>query len=98
MPLTKINLCPDCGHIAAGGGDPVEVVKKYKDRIQYLHLKDYKDGGFYPLGMGNIDFKQIISILSNNAVKVDYTVEADGYAGSPEEAAKVSYEYLSEIL
>lgn len=98
MPLTKINLCPDCGHIAAGGGDPVEVVKKYKDRIQYLNLKDYKDGGFYPLGMGNIDFKQIISILSNNAVKVDYTVEADGYAGSPEEAAKVSYEYLSEIL
>jgi inosose dehydratase len=97
MPLTKINLCPDCGHIAAGGGDPVEVVEKYKDRIQYLHLKDYKDGGFYPLGMGGIDFKQIITTLSGNVVKVDYTVEADGYAGTPKEAAITSYAYLDGI-
>ncbi|GAA3315043.1 hypothetical protein GCM10020331_009080 [Ectobacillus funiculus] len=29
MPLTKkINLCPDTAHIEAGGGDPVEVIKK----------------------------------------------------------------------
>jgi inosose dehydratase len=97
MPLTKIHLCPDCGHIAAGGGNPVETVRKYKDRIVYLHLKDYKDGGFYPLGMGLIDFKEIISILSTNEVKVDYTIEADGYAGSPKEAAGISYEYLKKV-
>ncbi len=96
MPLTKISLCPDCGHIAAGGGDPVEVVRKYKDRIKYLHLKDYKDGGFYPLGMGDIDFKEIIHILYGKGV--DYTVEADGYAGSPEEAAKISHKYLEGLL
>ncbi len=96
MPLTKISLCPDCGHIAAGGGDPVEVVRKYQDRIKYLHLKDYKDGGFYPLGMGDINFKEIVSILYGKGV--DYTVEADGYAGSPEDAAKVSYRYLNDLL
>jgi inosose dehydratase len=96
MPLTKIHLCPDCGHIAAGGGDPVEVVRKYKDKIVYLHLKDYKDGGFYPLGMGEIDFREIMSILSS--AEVDYTVEADGYVGQPKDAAKVSYDYLKSIL
>ncbi|MDD3168293.1 MAG: sugar phosphate isomerase/epimerase [Eubacteriales bacterium] len=96
MPLTKISLCPDCGHIAAGGGDPVEVVRKYNDRIKYLHLKDHKGGGFYPLGMGDIDFKEIIRILYGKGV--DYTVEADGYTGSPEEAAKVSFQYLSGLL
>ena len=96
MPLTKVNLCPDCGHIAAGGGDAVETVRKYQDRIKYLHLKDFKDGGFYPLGMGDIDFKKIIGILAGK--DVDYTVEADGYSGTPEEAAKVSYEYLEGLL
>ncbi len=54
MPKTKISLCPDCGHIAAGGGNPVETVRKYRDRIRYIHLKDYKQGGFYPLGKGSI--------------------------------------------
>lgn len=97
MPLTKINLCPDCGHIAGGGGDAVEVVRKYKDRVKYLHLKDFNDGGFYPLGMGSIDFKEIINILSSNEVQVDYTIEADGYAGAPEEAAGISYGYLKNI-
>lgn len=97
MPLTKISLCPDTGHIEAGGGNSVKVVEKYKDRIKYVHLKDYKDG-FLPLGKGGIRFDTIINILNENGFDGDYTVEADGYIGSPVDAAAVSYKYLLEIL
>jgi len=98
MPLTKIALCPDCAHINAGGGDSVEIARKYKDRIKYLHLKDFKDGNFLPLGMGDIDFKEIIEILSDNEVSVDYTVEVDGYPGDSKQAALVCYNYLKGLL
>lgn len=97
MPLTKINLCPDTGHINVGGGDSVKVVEKYKDRIKYIHLKDYSSGQFLPLGKGSIDFKKIIKILSDNGFDGEYAVEADGYRGNPEDAAKESYLYLSKV-
>lgn len=34
-----VNLCFDTGHIAYYGGDCLELVRKYPDRIGYLHLK-----------------------------------------------------------
>ena len=34
-----VNLCFDTGHIAYYGGDCLELISKYPDRIGYLHLK-----------------------------------------------------------
>jgi inosose dehydratase len=34
-----VNLCLDTGHIAYYGGDSVELITKYPERIGYLHLK-----------------------------------------------------------
>ncbi|HET9871225.1 MAG TPA: sugar phosphate isomerase/epimerase [Propionibacteriaceae bacterium] len=34
-----VNLCLDTGHVAYYGGDSLELVTKYPDRIGYLHLK-----------------------------------------------------------
>jgi len=35
----SVNLCLDTGHIAYYEGDNVELIRKYPDRIGYLHLK-----------------------------------------------------------
>jgi len=35
-----VSLCPDTGHIALAGGDPVAVIGKHWDRIIAFHLKD----------------------------------------------------------
>ncbi|SEN30135.1 sugar phosphate isomerase/epimerase family protein [Lihuaxuella thermophila] len=43
MELTDpdyVFFCPDPAHLAKAGMDPVEVMRRYKDRIAYLHLKD----------------------------------------------------------
>jgi inosose dehydratase len=44
MTLTDpglLGLCLDTGHYAFGGGNPVEAVRKYKERIWHFHLKDH---------------------------------------------------------
>jgi inosose dehydratase len=97
MSLAKICLCPDTGHVVAGGGDPVAIVKKYADRIRYIHLKDItKDGLFCPLGEGVIDFLAIIDALKGRNVL--YAIECDGYSGRPEDAAKITADYLKVKL
>jgi inosose dehydratase len=45
MRLTDPNLvglCLDTGHYAFGGGDPIEGLKKYSERIWHVHFKDFK--------------------------------------------------------
>ena len=39
-----LGLCLDMGHYAFGGGDPIEAVKKYGNRIWHVHFKDYSPG------------------------------------------------------
>jgi inosose dehydratase len=34
-----VNLCLDTGHIAYAGGNNVEIVQRFPDRINYVHLK-----------------------------------------------------------
>jgi inosose dehydratase len=36
-----LGLCLDMGHYAFGGGNPVEALKKYGDRIWHIHFKDF---------------------------------------------------------
>ena len=34
-----VNLCLDTGHVSYYGGDNLQIIAKYPDRIGYLHLK-----------------------------------------------------------
>lgn len=98
MAMTSIDICPDCGHVLLGGGDPVAVVKKYLDRIRYIHLKDIKNGSACPPGHGEIDFDAILAALKATGRPIDYTVEIDGYPGTPEDGAEKAYSYLKDKL
>jgi inosose dehydratase len=35
-----LKFCLDTGHVAFGGGDPIEVARAYASRLGYVHLKD----------------------------------------------------------
>lgn len=39
---SSVGLCLDTGHLAAGGADVVELVKKYADRVDIVHAKDIR--------------------------------------------------------
>jgi inosose dehydratase len=39
-----VGLCLDTGHAAFGGGDPLAIARRWRDRIRHVHLKDCAPG------------------------------------------------------
>jgi inosose dehydratase len=67
---TEVGICYDTGHALAGGGDPVDVLRLCRGRLEHLHLKDVDPatGAFCPIGEGGVDFDAVFA-------------ELDGYDG-----------------
>ena len=36
-----VGLCLDTGHLMLGGGDPLEIYRRYADRVWHVHFKDF---------------------------------------------------------
>jgi inosose dehydratase len=100
LPRTRIGFCPDTAHLAAGGGDPAELIRRYADRINHVHLKDLTRDPveFRPLGAGVLDFPDILRAVQESGYNSWLMVELDAYAGDPREAAEISRAYLDKLL
>ncbi|WP_135549997.1 sugar phosphate isomerase/epimerase family protein [Paenibacillus cymbidii] len=104
-PQTRIVF--DIGHLAAMGGDCVEIVKKYADRIQVIHVKDWlledaaaaewhRRGRFCGLGQGNIglDAKLVLDTAVQHRFDGWVYVEHDTHLQQPLTDLAASREYL----
>ena len=40
LDRTDVGLCLDTGHVAVGGGDPLELARRAAPRVIHVHLKD----------------------------------------------------------
>jgi inosose dehydratase len=59
MELTDpslLGLCLDMGHYAFGGGDPVEALQTYGDRIWHVHFKDFDPKVDWRAGNEDFDY------------------------------------------
>lgn len=96
---TRIGFCPDLGHLAAAGGDPVDLVRRYADRIPYIHYKDVTpDVAFVPLGEGTVDFEGVTAALRDAGYDGWIVIELDGYDGDPDAAAAKNLDYVRGLL
>jgi inosose dehydratase len=43
-PPDLVGLCLDTGHLMYGGGNPVDAIARYRDRIWHVHFKDCEPG------------------------------------------------------
>ncbi len=100
LSLSRIGFCPDTGHLAAGGGDPVQLIRRHADRVTHVHLKDFtpQPFGFHPLGRGSVDIPGVIRALREADYDGWATVELDEYDGAPGDAAAESRRYLEPLL
>jgi inosose dehydratase len=109
MELTdpqQVSLVPDTGHIRLGGGQVVEIIRKYSDRLSYFHLKDsageFQRPHFGPnlreLGQGEIDFPAILSLLKETGFSGWMNVEQDYTFTTPAESAAISARYIHHTL
>ena len=77
LERTDVGICYDSGHALVGGGDPVEVARLCRGRIEHLHLKDvdtsklelpldqaWEEGIFCPFGEGAVDFAAVLAELA----------------------------------
>jgi sugar phosphate isomerase/epimerase len=109
--------CPDCGlildtaHLAAADGHPVDIVRKYADRLVAIHLKDWivenKDvgldrwtqrGRFCELGAGNIglDNAAVMKALAEVGYDGWVHVEQDTHLRDPMQDLAQSRQYLRD--
>jgi inosose dehydratase len=100
MDRTSIGFCPDTAHLAAGGGDPAAVIRAHGDRVRHVHLKDIDmaTGLFRPLGLGDLDFAEILRAVKDTGYATWLMVELDYYEGHPKVAAEISKSYLDDLL
>jgi inosose dehydratase len=99
LSLSRIGLCADTAHLAAGGGDPAAMIRQHADRLRYVHLKDFRAEpfGFHPLGEGDLDLGDVIQALRDIGYDRWATVELDDYSGEPIEAARISLGFLEQF-
>lgn len=99
LSRSRIGFCPDTGHLQAAGGDPVDLVRRYRERIPYVHLKDLDEsGGFVPLGQGVLDVAGVVDVLRETGFDGWVMVETDGWSGDPSEGARASMAHLKTLL
>jgi inosose dehydratase len=94
----------DTAHWRAAGGDPVQAIRQYRDRLSYLHLKDVEFGTdgrpyrFRELGHGVIDFPAVLAALREIAFTGWGIVELDSPTApdrSPKDSAQMSRAFLT---
>ena len=97
-----VSLCVDTYWVKHGGGDPLEFIRKHRDRVVYLHLKDGTLEGmkktppeFVELGRGVINFPEIIEEAKR--LNIEWAVvEQDRTSLTPKESMAISRKYLKE--
>ena len=91
-----LKLCLDVSHISLVEEDPLEHFEKYRDRIGYLHLKDWAKGKFVELGEGSlgINFPAFLKHLDEQRYPAWIVVEQSRSDVSPLHSAQVNANYL----
>ena len=75
----------DVGHYTAAGGDAVDFIRKYHDRITNLHFKDMKRGqsnSYVPFGTGDAPLKEVLLLVSKEKYDFPVNIEFE-YPGDP---------------
>ncbi len=91
-----LTLCLDVSHVALVGEDPLAHLRKYRERLGYVHLKDWARGEFVEIGQGTlgIDFAACLRELEAQRFDGWCVVELSVSRSSPLESATANASYL----
>jgi inosose dehydratase len=108
-----VKLLLDTAHYQQGGGDPIEAIKTYRDRLLFLHIKDLeapvpgatgdlsRSYRFVELGRGKVDLKGVFATLRDIKFRGWAVVELDRVPDpgrTPKESALISKKYLEDVI
>lgn len=84
----------DVGWVLTAGYDPAKIIQKYSDRTELIHMKDMKNGNFYEIGEGEVDFAAVAQVARDEA-NVDYFVYEHDQPEDPASSAATGAGVLS---
>jgi inosose dehydratase len=102
---TDVALLLDTGHLAAAGGDPVQGLRDWRDRVRHVHLKDvrldvlrsasqwseaWRRGAFCELGAGDVDLEAFCGDLRRGGYEGWLVVEQDRIPASETDTAEAA--------
>lgn len=98
--LPDLGLVLDVEHALVAYENPDAVIKKYKNLLKIIHVSDTLDHLHLHLipGRGEIDFKNLFTVLEEVGYENFISVEIPPYFNSPDEAAFKSITYLRKVL
>jgi inosose dehydratase len=99
-----VTFGPDVAQLAAGGTDPVKMLKDFLPLLRNIHLKDFAGGphwsGYCPLGQGKVDIPAVMDVLEKSKHLKYVMVELDPSKNppmTPFETAQASKAYLQKL-
>lgn len=103
--IPDIKLGPDLNWLLRAQVDPIAFLKKYKDNIVFIHLRDQLNSGKWPesVGEGNVDFEKIGETLKTIGFRGDIILELaheDGFVPTRpiKESLKMSREFIRKSM
>ena len=94
LDFDLVDFCIDVAWVTKAGDDPAAFLRRHADKISYLHLKDYDDHGWCPLGQGVVDLRAVEECLAELPRVRWCVVEQDQPRDDPYADARTSREYL----
>jgi sugar phosphate isomerase/epimerase len=103
--VPDVKLGPDLDWLTGAGVDPVDFIRRYRDRLVYLHIRDRRKDGVWTeaVGEGAIDYTAIGKLLHEIGYSGDMAIELahprDFKLTRPlRESWKISREYVRESM
>jgi sugar phosphate isomerase/epimerase len=98
----RIGLCIDVGHTAKAGVDPADAIRKCKERLYDVHLKDVADpanrGPEVELGRGDLDVPAMLKALLEIKFAYHVGIEHEKDARDPLPGLAESVGYAKGVL
>lgn len=98
----------DCGWVSVGGGNPLEYLRKYPDRITMFHVKDFNpvapsadnpEGyAVTELGRGTFDYQPIFAEAAKSGKLKHVFVEQEGFDIPAAESLRVDADYVRHLM
>jgi sugar phosphate isomerase/epimerase len=96
----------DVGWVAAGGADPIRLLRAHPHRFRLMHVKDLKastipNNAFRmdpaDVGAGSLDWKAILPVAYDVGVRYYYVEQEPPFAEPRMQAARTDYDYLARL-
>ena len=100
LPVS-VGFTPDLGHVARGGMAPLEVVQRYRERVNHVHAKDMDaDGRWALIGTGVVPVAEVAELLARTGYQGWFVLEDESELAErdPDGAAAELGRYVDQVL